>query len=262
MIQRRPPEGIPAGITAHAQPLMPDWLEALAPSIWFPADHLTGIVDGGSVATYVDWSGNGRDATQATGAKQPTFKASDFAGKPTVRGDGSADRMATGAVDLSTATGLSIFAAIKDTETALKVAFSAGGGGTGFEFYPNGNGAGTFQFFFKGATSAARQIVSTAATYSLASPSVFGIVIDPAQSAASEVTLLQLNGSSIAFSFDAGVGVETSGGFGNQAIHLFARSTDTLFWAGDIADFILFDRPLSSQQAASVTSNLMEKYSL
>jgi lysophospholipase L1-like esterase len=42
------------------------------------------------VAIFTDLSGSGNHATQATGAKQPTFKAS-VVGKPTVRFDGSDD---------------------------------------------------------------------------------------------------------------------------------------------------------------------------
>lgn len=46
--------------------------------------------DGGSVSTWRDGTGNGRDATQATGSKQPTYRAATAAlgSRPTVQGDG------------------------------------------------------------------------------------------------------------------------------------------------------------------------------
>jgi len=53
--------------------------------LWFKADAITGVEDGGTVATWPDSSGNGRDATSAG---DPTWHASVTHGKPCLRTDG------------------------------------------------------------------------------------------------------------------------------------------------------------------------------
>jgi hypothetical protein len=52
-------------------------------------------VDGGSVASWRDASGNGHTASQATGSKQPTFHFFDLGGKPCVTFDGVDDFLQT-----------------------------------------------------------------------------------------------------------------------------------------------------------------------
>jgi hypothetical protein len=58
------------------------------PGLWLDASQLTGLVDGNSITTWVDVSGNGRDFTQATAASKPTFKTTVKNGKPCGRFDG------------------------------------------------------------------------------------------------------------------------------------------------------------------------------
>jgi hypothetical protein len=58
------------------------------PDLWLKADSL-GLSDGDAVGTWTDSSGNGYDATQATGSAKPTYKTNiTLAGKPVVRFDG------------------------------------------------------------------------------------------------------------------------------------------------------------------------------
>src|SRR5262245_37132262 len=60
--------------------------------VWLRADAL-GLNDGDPVGTWTDGSGNGRDLTQATAAKKPTYKTNIVNGKPVVRFDGVDDRL-------------------------------------------------------------------------------------------------------------------------------------------------------------------------
>lgn len=52
---------------------------------WYKADAIAGLSDGDAVSSWVDSSGNGNTATQATPANQPTWKTSIVNGKPVVR---------------------------------------------------------------------------------------------------------------------------------------------------------------------------------
>ena len=64
--------------------------------LWLDAAQITGLNDGDAVTTWADLSGNGNNATQATGSKKPTWKTTyvDF--------DGVDDVMATAAFDPDT----------------------------------------------------------------------------------------------------------------------------------------------------------------
>jgi hypothetical protein len=59
--------------------------------LWLDASQITGLNDGDAVTTWADLSGNGYDATQATGSKKPTYSANALNGKPVVQFDGVDD---------------------------------------------------------------------------------------------------------------------------------------------------------------------------
>lgn len=59
---------------------------------WFRSDQISGLNDGDPVATWLDESGNSRDAT-AAGALRPTYRTSVANGLAIVRFDGSNDEM-------------------------------------------------------------------------------------------------------------------------------------------------------------------------
>ncbi len=53
--------------------------------LWLKADAITGLNDGDRVTTWIDSSGNSRDATQSVAADKPTYKINIINGKPVVR---------------------------------------------------------------------------------------------------------------------------------------------------------------------------------
>jgi hypothetical protein len=71
----------------------------LQPTVWLKADALNGVNTAGNpnalpannsaVASWLDSSGNGRNATQGVAAQRPLFVTSQVNGKPVVRFDGS-----------------------------------------------------------------------------------------------------------------------------------------------------------------------------
>jgi hypothetical protein len=52
---------------------------------WFKADAITGLVNGASVSTWTDASGNGNDATQSAAGQQPGYVTNAMNGLPVVR---------------------------------------------------------------------------------------------------------------------------------------------------------------------------------
>ena len=63
---------------------------SLSPALWLAADDIAQS-DGTAVATWLDKSGNGRNATQAIGASQPIVKTGVLNGRNVVRFDGVND---------------------------------------------------------------------------------------------------------------------------------------------------------------------------
>lgn len=60
---------------------------------WFKADSVTGTSDGTTIATWNDSSTSANHATQATANARPTYKTNIINGRPVIRFDGSTDYM-------------------------------------------------------------------------------------------------------------------------------------------------------------------------
>lgn len=72
--------------------------------VWFDAEQINGLADTDPIATWVDGSGNGRNATQALAARQPAYVANGLNNRPVVAfsGTGAAsDLLATGSIPSS-----------------------------------------------------------------------------------------------------------------------------------------------------------------
>jgi hypothetical protein len=66
----------------------------LTTALWLDADSPSSItLNGATVSQWNDKSGNGRHATQATAANQPTYTANGLNGKPVLTFDGSNDEL-------------------------------------------------------------------------------------------------------------------------------------------------------------------------
>src|SRR5262245_95497 len=90
-----------SGLSGLVRGFSPEQLSGL--KLWLKADAITGPNDGDPVTTWPDSSGNGNDATQATAAKKPTYKAGIQNGRPVIRFDGVDDILATPSVTMATA---------------------------------------------------------------------------------------------------------------------------------------------------------------
>lgn len=78
--------------TLSPVPQPPDTIADL--EVWLDAGSLA-LSDNDPVSTWADRSGNGNDATQGTGANQPTYKTNILNGRPIVRFDATNDGMST-----------------------------------------------------------------------------------------------------------------------------------------------------------------------
>jgi hypothetical protein len=72
--------------------------------LWLRSTSISGVADGGQVATWSDESGLGNDFTQSTASKRPLLYSNQVKGRPAVRFDGEDDFLTAGDIlDLETA---------------------------------------------------------------------------------------------------------------------------------------------------------------
>ncbi len=118
------------GLTA-SQGAAPNALTG-APTLtaWYKADAITGKVDGDPISQWDDSSGNALHVVQATGANQPTYKASAslpwLNGKPAVRFDGS-DWLAKATTGLGAGSAFTVAAVVNRKGTAASGVFTGYG---------------------------------------------------------------------------------------------------------------------------------------
>lgn len=92
--------------------LSKEWTPAsISPTAWYQASAISGV-DGDSVTSWVDSSGNGFNATQLVAARQPTLQTRELNGQNVVRFDGTNDILSDSDIaDLDVGTG-DIFMAV------------------------------------------------------------------------------------------------------------------------------------------------------
>ena len=84
--------GFESGLTGWNGGIAPDQLSGM--QLWLKADAITGLNDGDLVSSWNDSSGNNNNATQANNTLEPIYKTGVINGYPTVRFDGSNDKLA------------------------------------------------------------------------------------------------------------------------------------------------------------------------
>jgi hypothetical protein len=215
---------------------------------WYKADAITGLNDGDAVATWTDSSASAANATQGTGANKPTYKTGIVNGLSVVRFDGLADFLNIG--DLSALTAGEAFIVVKldadppVAEGGLWQIGSEQNAATQFPF--PGDGVIYDQF----GTSIRKSTVNPATT--LAQWNIYSVY-----SAANDWQSY-LNGVSISSTVTNTVGFDTACLLGRS----FQVPATTLHLKGDIAEFLLYDSKLSSDDRAAVVSYLQTKYAL
>ena len=223
---------------------------------WFKADAITGMANGSPLATWVDLSGNGDDATQGTEAQQPTYITGALNGLPVVRFNGS------------NSTYLAFSRPVQDDFTILCVYRSSQGIGSGTAFYQgaglvNGEVAGVVDDFgvslnangylLAGTGNPDTTVVSSVGGYADGQPHLF--------------TFRRMESTGALALYADGLLVGTATG-GTQPLTaptrlvLGAQQTLLNFLTGDIAEVKIFNLPLSDSDRAAEEDALKCKYGI
>lgn len=212
---------------------------------WLKADAITGLNNGDAIATWEDSSGNNRDATQATGANQPTYQTNVVNSLPVVRFDGSDDYLLLG--DFSALTEGEVFIVIKidadppgaDAQSGLAV----WGSSSSAAHFPYTDGTIYDDF---GSTTRKTTVNPTPALTSWRVYNVWSVSGDWASN---------LDGSSLYSTATNTVSFPASVNLGISFLSIY-------FLDGDVAEFIMYDNKLSNGDRSSVQTYLDTKYAL
>lgn len=108
---------------ARQRHLKPKSLSATA--AW-DSRYVSGLSDGNAVSTWSDLSGNGNDATQATGTRQPLYKTAIIGGAPSIRFDGTDDNLSHTADNNSSECSIIAVLSRITAQTSYRGIFAAG----------------------------------------------------------------------------------------------------------------------------------------
>lgn len=213
----------------RGQPLPPfDPLSVPAyASFWASDPAWTPPADGAAVALWPDASGNGRDAAQATGDNQPTFRSasSGMGNKPVIEFDGVNDRLLTAAFGVVLAQPNEMVAVVRYRSLVANAFFVDGITSTARNAMGVGGGGTTWRIF-AGGSAVQSGGISTTRRY-------FRGVFDA-------TSTVFVDGTQIA--------TGNAGAHGIDGIRMGANQPLTIFAAVDVAFLALFDTPLTTQQ--------------
>jgi hypothetical protein len=213
--------------------------------LWLAARFVTGKVDGDALGTTLsDQSGLSRDASQATGSKQPLYKTNIANNQPALRFDTSDDYLQTPSINLTGTNGITLFVVVAN--------ITAGSNRVIAELSADANTAANLGFtllkntsnqidtYVRGAVGFS-EFLSTATVTT--GPVIISVTYDKAQ-ATNEVTNW-LNGVS------AGTRPSNSNNidnFGNQPLYIGMRGGTTLPFGGDLLEILMYSRILSTAE--------------
>ena len=205
-------------------------------SLWADTGATTPATVNGAIARVNDKSGNGNNATQGTGASQPTLKLTS--GKYRCLFDGVADFLSTGSIDMTASDEITIVAGIaKSSDAATQMAIE------------NTTGAGSARLFVPaGGTGYTHGMLGTLSSDStatgFAAPST--TVVTSLGKISTDTNIIRVNGIQRASaSTDLG-----AGNMGNYQWFFGMRDGTSLPFAGSIYGLIVINRLLSATEIA------------
>jgi len=217
--------------------------------LWLDGSDATSIINSaGAVSSWRDKSGNGNNATQATGANQPALTTNIINGKSALLFNGSTSVLSLPDNVLANGnTPYSVFAALRLTNLSTNRGYlnlgTYGTNNSSNAFRINTNGAVINYWWFNDLQSAAGEIAVNnnyvvSAIYNTSSGRV--MYKQNTQIAASGSTSLNL----------LNTGVGTIGGSGAEP------------YQGYIAEILVYNRTLSTDERLSVNASLMNKWGI
>lgn len=205
-------------------------------------------LNGSTVSSWADQSGNGFNVTQGTAANQPTFVASAQNGLPTVRGNGTSTILAS-------ATGANFFGS--GAYTVFGVWKSTAGAASQF-FLENGTGnLGNGIEIGTSATSLRTDTHAGVVAHDDAAIST-NVEIWTASRAAASAPTLRVNGSSQSLTNSGNTTLVDPGA--TCKIALFGSTFPTAWLAGDIYEVICYAKALSASEISRVENYLNKRY--
>ncbi len=206
---------------------------------WFKADSLA-LSDADPVSSWLDSSGNGYTATQATGINQPLYKTAILNGLPVVRFDGSNDKLTTASITHGIDVGDQFYAAVAKSPSVLSGYKCMCDMGTDAPaFFMNGTKVDWYQ---AGDKIFAGNVLSTSTWYTIIVRRFGGTLESYVNSVVDTTTFL--NSAHLA---NAAMTIGDEGGAGGSP------------WNGDIAE-IMMGKTLSDTDRDSLTTYLRSKY--
>lgn len=198
-------------------------------TLWLAADNLVGFSDSDPVDTWPDESGNANDGT-SSGSASPIYKTSQLNGLPVLRGDGSNTTMA---VPIAADASASLFFVLK----------KAGAGADSFAYYGGSAAlfvdAGSYAFY-----------PTQAGVSSLGGTPTDWQIVELIFTDASSCTPY-INGA-------AGTTFNPNGYDSETVLNLWGVGSDKGDY--DIAEVILYSRPLTNGEREDVEDYLDGKY--
>ena len=208
--------------------------------LWLEADQITGVPNGGAVATWPDASGNGKDATQSSPSARPIFTEDALNGRPALRFNPSLSNMFMTTPSLGLSQPNTIIVVGKQTTTT-----------TGGRFVDGVIGA--------------RQLLGLTITTGVfdsyaGTASVQG---SKNRSAAFHILTMIYNGASSVGYLDGVQEVAGNpGSNGLGSIYIGNDGGGSVFLDGLIAAILVYDHALSESERLAVESYLATKYNL
>lgn len=220
----------PITITPIMIPSLIGWWDAVDPN-----NNGTQLTNGSAMAAWKDKSGFGYDATQATGAQQPTYSFNAIAGLPGVLYSGN-QWMDTPTINYGGAS-LTEFVVVLKTNASVPELITGNNNfeidcqDTAYQIAPGANGVGAF--------------------------SIFNIP--------SVLTMIRQSGNSMAFQNGVQSGfsnVSALSAINNSAFTLGTRNDRAVPLIGYIAEVLLYNRALSSSERNKIELYLGNKWGL
>jgi hypothetical protein len=228
------------------RPLASGWTPRQLPDLglWLDASDAATVTVATGVSVWADKSGNGRNAAQAVGGKQPAY-SSTINGKNVVTFQGTDDTMQIGANAVFNAT----------SQTIIIVSRQAAAANESLWYKADSNSAvgvivryrtGTTIWLYQKNDASAQTLGNNSNTNT--NTNVYAIVLEPAAQAA------YVNGSQVASA------TVTTAYDNNSGPWLGSRRDIGEYLNGDIAEVLFWDRALSASERSGVERALGRKW--
>lgn len=216
---------------------------SLSPALWLSDT-------GTNAAQWDDISGNGRHATQSTGANQPAIVTNVINGKQVRRFDGVNDRMIIANMPLPTY--ISVFVVAQTPDSANSKFFMEHGANAGAAdgFFFIGKNIPAWLFYRNGASHGG---LNSGGNWFGENWGIGFLSYDGASN-------LRLNGSPA--SNPAGTGTARANSTVTATLNIGSRNQSSLFLRADVAEILIYQGVLTESERRSVEQYFSRKYAI